>query len=170
VIRTYRCGCGTEFDYWHDRSDEPPPGCPGCDGPTSYVPGRISIKTNRSRALDAAQQVAEQRFGLTNMRDNLREGDVAAPPLTPPQREMAEVAQLMGEQANADKPLTPNQAKMVEGFWGGGAPSGAPYRLPGKGTLLQQARAATAAAKAEDKNPISLLQRAVKSGGSRRPR
>lgn len=171
VIRTYRCtSCTSEFDYWHDSPDEEAPGCFQCDGPTSYVPGRIAIKTHRSRAIDAAQTIAEQRYGLTDMKDNLREGEIAAPQMTADQRKMAEASEIMSRAADSDQALTPAQHKMVEGFWGGGGPQGAPYKLPGRGALLAQARGATAQANAGGHNPIRMLQTGVKSGAIKRGR
>ena len=47
----------------------------------------FSVKTNRSRALDLTQNIIEGDYGLSNLNDNLREGDVAAKGLPPAQGE-----------------------------------------------------------------------------------
>jgi hypothetical protein len=96
VTRTYRCpSCEQRFRVFGMAADDGAPPCPKCNWQESeWVPEAIAITGSRSKAIDITQQIAEKQFGLTNMADNLREGDVAVP-------------------------LNPTQSKMAENFWGG---------------------------------------------------
>jgi hypothetical protein len=47
----------------------------------------FSVKTNRSRALDLTQNIIEGDYGLSDLNDNLREGDIAAKVPVPPREE-----------------------------------------------------------------------------------
>ena len=86
IVRRYECGdCGCKFDKLHFDRAEPPPECPGCQALASkqtQVPAGFSIKGNTSKAVDIAQDILEKDYGLTNFKDNMREGDIAA--ITPP--------------------------------------------------------------------------------------
>lgn len=82
IRRTYECtGCDLEWTVTHDSSDDPYPPCPVCTIKASWVPKPLRIKTNKSRAMDVAQRESE-RMGLSNMKDNTREGESVymAPP------------------------------------------------------------------------------------------
>lgn len=93
----YECGdCGARFEHLKMSRDEPDPECPGCAALARKMPPLVSIGTNKGRAVDIAQAEVES-MGFTNMKDNLREGDVAAPNLSPPMQ------------------------AAVKNFWGGGA-------------------------------------------------
>lgn len=82
IIRTYRCDdCGDTFEVTCESADGDPP-CPFCERVLHWQPERFAIGTNRGRALDLTQDIVEQDYKLTNLKDNLREGDVAA--MTPP--------------------------------------------------------------------------------------
>src|SRR6266568_3768819 len=80
IIRSYLCNdCGDKFEITFDNGDEPDPVCPYCrDMVLQWQPGMFSIKTGKSRAMDATQDILERDYGLTDFNDNLREGDVAA--------------------------------------------------------------------------------------------
>lgn len=86
IVRTYECGdCGTKFDKLHFDRNEPAPECPGCQALSSkqtQVPAGFSIGGNASKAGDICQDIVERDYGMSNMKDRLREGDVAA--ITPP--------------------------------------------------------------------------------------
>ena len=43
----------------------------------------------QSKAVDATYKIVEQDFGFTNMKDNMREGDIAAPSLPPALQKVA---------------------------------------------------------------------------------
>ena len=84
VMFDYECGdCGSRFEHLKMSRDEPDPECPGCKAISQKLPPSVSIGTNKGRAVDIAQAEVEAQ-GFTNMRDNLREGDIAAPRLAAP--------------------------------------------------------------------------------------
>lgn len=117
IIRTYRCeDCGDTFDVTCESNDGDPD-CPFCSKVLAWQPERFSIGTNKSRALDVTQQIIEQDYGLSDLNDNLREGDIAAKgpaPLTTSQVEAENRAM-----AEAAQQLDPK----VKQFWGGGGPA-----------------------------------------------
>ena len=85
IIRKYQCGdCGAEFEHFHANREEPAPECPGCKAlesrkvPTSFTIGG----GNAAKAGDIAQDILEKDFGMSNIRDRQREGDIAT--ITPP--------------------------------------------------------------------------------------
>lgn len=84
--RRYQCEeCKWVFEARHASTDEPPPPCPICPPPAadatasvpSYVAPMPGINTTKSKAIDLAQQIAEEDYGLTDIRDNQRVGDIA---------------------------------------------------------------------------------------------
>jgi DNA-directed RNA polymerase subunit RPC12/RpoP len=115
IFRTYGCAeCGAEFEiYHHDRDEAPPSGCPNCSvkpaAPYLALPrGGKSIGSNISKAVDqtyagleAQGQRAFEMSGnphakVTNLKDNLREGDVAAMVPQPSKEYREAVAHLGG--------------------------------------------------------------------------
>jgi hypothetical protein len=100
LVRTYECpDCGARFDKLHFSRDEPPPDCPGCVAKAAvpppaaadasapkqrprHVPGGFSIGGNASKAGDIAQDILEKDYGMTDIRDRQREGDISF--VTPP--------------------------------------------------------------------------------------
>jgi hypothetical protein len=98
VVRTYVCGdeeCGKQFEMFQDRDEGPPKFCPECgaevDPEAAPIPSRIAIggsaiarstdSTYRQLEESSAARAAEldaPSLKITNLKDNLREGDVAA--------------------------------------------------------------------------------------------
>jgi hypothetical protein len=142
VTRTYRCkDCEHEFKHFHMDRDEAPPGCPNCAvGGLVKIPGLFSIGTNKGRAIDYAQKMAEEDYGLTNMRDNMRPGDVAAMGPAPEQtaereareQQVHEIARAVAAEAPAGQmdihPVMDSILKEKGGFFGG---QQLPARAPG---------------------------------------
>ena len=86
IVRTYLCDeCGERFDKLHFDRAEPPPECPICLALRArQVPsGFVIAKSEVSKAVDITQDIMEKDLGFTNFKDNLREGDTAAPNLPP---------------------------------------------------------------------------------------
>lgn len=165
--RTYGCDdCGAEFECFHASSDEPPPDCPQCSTVLEWRPGMFAIRTNKSRAMDVTQNILETEFGMSNIRDNQREGDVAAivPEKTATQRD-AEMRTLSEVAQAAGTPMNEHQQQMATQFWGGGAVTNA---IPAA-NMLAGAKASTAAADAEGVNPMKLLHDAGKKGQLKTP-
>jgi hypothetical protein len=141
VVRVIRCmDCGRKYRRTQDSSEDPAP-CPQCGVPEPALPARISapaIVGNKSRAVDAAWEIAQTDFGLTNMRDGAHEGETAfIPPVQPP----------------AD----PRTIRSPQMLWGGAAPAGA--AMPGVADTLAEARGAARLATAENRSPMQLLHR-----------
>lgn len=105
IVKTYKCEDCTErlgkpftFDKMHFDRNEPLPECPGCEmaAATVQVPAGFAIGgSNVSKAVDETYHEM-QRMGFTDMKDKLREGDIAVPG------------------------LKPEVQKAVDGYWGGG--------------------------------------------------
>lgn len=163
VIRTYKCNdCSKLFEVVLESGNDGDPPCPFCDQVLAWQPGMFSIKTNKSRALDLTQQIVEEDYGLTDMRDNLREGDVAAktPVKTAVDREQDDALQ------RDLRELAANPERMhpaARTFFGG--PPGALGVPAGGGqisvqSVIQNAKGAVPA----DRNPMALLSQAGKQG------
>jgi hypothetical protein len=160
VIRTYNCNdCNQLFEVVLESGNDGDPPCPYCDKVLDWKPGMFAIKTNKSRALDITQQIVEEDYGLTNLKDNLREGDVAAmtPPKTAVDREQDDALQrdLRDLAANPDR-LSP----AARNFFGGGA--GGPFQGQNLSvqSVIQNAKGSVPA----DRNPMALLAEAGKKG------
>lgn len=98
IVRTYECpecterlGAPFRFDKFHMSRDEPPPECPGCQAlAAKQVPAVFHMNERQSRkgygtvskAAEITQDIMEKDLGMTNFRDNMREGDQAV--ITPP--------------------------------------------------------------------------------------
>lgn len=164
IIRTYECpNCNQQFEVTCESSDGDPD-CPFCSRVLEWRPGMFAITGNKSRAIDITQNILETEFGMTNINDRQREGDVAAIAAPPPGgaerdaqiRQLSEAAQAYGQPA-----LTPNQAEMAKAFWAGGQ---TPMQSIPAADMLNNAKLATAAANAEGVNPMALLHKAGKEG------
>lgn len=144
-IRTFRClSCGRKWQRTQERT-EPYPDCPSCGTAQIQLPERIaapSIVTTKGRAIDVAYDIVSSDYGLTNLKDNAREGEssVVLPPTPPP-----------------PDPRTITSPQMI---WGGAAPAGNRVHLPSGADALALGRGAAALAKAEGKNPMQLLHSA----------
>jgi len=142
VVRVIRClDCGKKYRRVQDSSEDPAP-CPQCGVPEPALPARIAapaIIGSKSRAVDEAWKVAQEDFGLTNMRDGAKEGETAfiPPPAAPP-----------------PDPRTIRSPQMI---WGGAAPASA--AMPGVADTLKNAKGAAVLANAEGRNPMQLLHR-----------
>lgn len=92
IVRTYVCDdCGTKFDKFHASRDEPPPECPGCQALASkQVPAVFHMNErtprrgygNASKAGNIAQDILEKDYGMSDIKDRQREGDLSI--VTPP--------------------------------------------------------------------------------------
>lgn len=170
VTRTYLCDdCGYRFTQFHMNRDEPAPDCPACYAATHSVPGGFNITTHKSKAVDMAQKIAEEDFGLTNMRDNSREGDVAA--MGPSQVQSAEAEDLTRQMMAAQPQINEQQAEMVNAFWknsmgGSTMPGVSPGLSPEqqRDQLLAVGAAASSQAAGIGADPVGLLHEAGKRG------
>jgi len=187
IRRTYACdACTLEWTVTHDSSDEPYPPCPVCTVKAEWVPKPLRIKTNKSRAVDIAQKTAEQ-MGLTNMKDNTRDGEsVAMGPPTPSQANsdavMHQTVDAMRQLANRSAgTVSPQMAEFLgatgQSLTDPTAPLQAPTQLVGappantgnvvpltQSPAYQAAKVATAQGKAltGGESPTGMLHKAMK--------
>lgn len=94
-FRTFCCEDGHQFELMMKAEEVPPEQCPVCDAMTdpNPVPGGFNIGTQAGKAGDLAYRqmektsagraelAGEPSLKITNMKDNLREGEVAAMPV-----------------------------------------------------------------------------------------
>lgn len=104
IVRTYECDNGGEGESHQFemmiKSDEHPKFCPTCGNPfdnlddIKVIPGTKNVgKSNINKAVDLTYRALEEssaaraelagnpNFKITDMKDNLRQGDVAAMPI-----------------------------------------------------------------------------------------
>lgn len=159
IVRTYKCNdCGDLFEIVLESGSDDDPPCPYCAKTLDWRPGMFAIKTNKSRALDLTQEIVENDYGLSNLKDNLREGDVAAmtPVKTTADREADEALQ------RDLRDLATNSERMhpaARTFFGGaqGGPFGQNLNVQ---SVIQNAKGSVPA----DRNPMALLAEAGKRG------
>lgn len=156
VTRIYACDeCAYEWRFFHMRSDEPYPDCPQCAADRARsLPTMFAITGTKAKAVDMAQRIAEEDYGLTDMNDNLREGDIAAK--APPPVQAAEAEALTRAMKDMAPEITDAQAEAVKNFWQPGS-SVAPQ-------AMQQTVAApgAAAARALGADPVEMVHKSAK--------
>lgn len=164
VTRRYLCDCGHEWTKLHfDRAD-PVPECPSCEvrgeaSAPAEIPGTFAITGDRSRAIDFAQKMAEEDYGLTDMNDNMREGDVAAKGPRPAQTAEVEAAVMQLKEAVPE--LSGEQAEMTKNFWMKGPQQGSPEMA----ALASTAMANAGPTRESGSDPLALLHQGQKAAG-----
>lgn len=150
VTRTYKCSteaCGHEFKHFHYRGDEPYPKCPQCGDDPNWVPTSFATTTVKAKAMDYAANMMGD-YGLTDMADSGRAGDVAAKGPAPIQS--AERDQIMQSMAEVEQAARNG----VSWGWHGGGGSGTAAGPNGP----------AAVARADGVDPLALLHDAGKQG------
>lgn len=143
-IRVFRCpDCNHKWKA-ESKLGFPEPDCPQCGFHPDPLPDRVcapAIVGTRSKAVDQAWSIAQEDFGLTNMRDNTKEGEtsIIMPPAPP---------------ANTIAPN--NRVQQSGGFMWGGIPDAPKGKAPSQAT----AKGAAALANAEGRNAMKLLHEA----------
>lgn len=185
--RRYKCGdCGHVFDCRHASADEPPPPCPACPVTAAasgqlpaYVAPMPGINGSKSKAIDLAQQMAEEDYGLTDINDNQRTGDMA---FKGPEtlstadrekqlREMVEYESQTANSVNAPLPTGPtapdgtrnvlvDPALQKENYWQGNA-GGTAEQTVGSSQIAAEASRVAAA---QGVDPVGILERGRKEG------
>lgn len=164
IVRTYECtDCNTIFEVSHDSGNDPIPDCPICSRVLEWKPQGFAITTNKSKAIDYTQKVVEEDFGLTNMRDNTREGDVA---FIAPRKTAAELDAIGQRESEAGREvvkrmteISPEHKKQVDNFFGGQAVTVGQNRIP-----AQQMIAMGKSGPGADVDPMAMFHRGVKEG------
>jgi DNA-directed RNA polymerase subunit RPC12/RpoP len=166
VIRTYEClDCKEQFEVMHASGNEPDANCPYCVIPMEWRPKGFAIKTNASRAMDETQRILEQDYGVTNINDRQREGDIAAvsEPESQDARDLKErtAAEIRAAAAASATPSDPRLNAAVKSFFGGGSkaavtPDMVKAALSGANT--------GPGAYTKENNPLTMLHKGVTSG------
>lgn len=162
VTRTYECDdCSWRWTQWHASSSDPYPECPKCAaGAAQWIPGKFAITGVKSKAVDMAQRIMEEDYGLTDARDNLREGDTVVKAPAPVQTAEAETltrAMLEAARETGAADLSPDQAEAVKQFWQ--HPGMTPAPLQQK---VAEAQMQAPAARSMGNDPIGNLHTAAK--------
>jgi hypothetical protein len=162
VTRRYECDeCAYQWTFLHLNRDEPYPDCPQCaESAARSMPTLFAITTNKAKAIDMAQKIAEEDYGMTDMNDNLREGDIAvkAPPLV----QTAEAEALTQAVKGMNPELTESQAQAVKGFWQPGSSTAS--------SMANVAAPAAAAARQLGADPVEMLHKSEKAAAKQNPR
>lgn len=98
---TCQCSrCGFRWKRRTKNPDSPDPACPNLACGEMPVPIGMDLTSNRApatigasvgvRAIDETANIVMQDYGMTNMRDDVREGESATPKLPPAQQTMAD--------------------------------------------------------------------------------
>ena len=96
-VFSFRCRhCAAKLRLRNYLPGDEIPACPQCgEEPIEMVnkldlagPPPAHIGSPKARAEEETYKAMETQYGITDMRDNLREGDIAAPKLTPMQERM----------------------------------------------------------------------------------
>ena len=172
IIRTYKCDdCELEFEV-NCESNDPDPDCPTCSKILDWVPGMFAINGNKSKALDVTQKIIEEDFGMSNLKDNTREGEAAfiePTPVTTVERETVE-RNIREYAAQAVAVPAPISRSDVDGgpasasFNWGTQPQGNPAPQ-----VSMQHVIATAKQGPQGPNPMTMLHQGIKSGALRTP-
>ena len=123
IIRTYRCDdCEHTFEVTCESNDGDPD-CPTCSKVLEWTPVSFAITGVKAKAVDYTQKILEQDYGLSNFRDNNREGDVAAmgpaPETTAEREKVVRAVKEYAESATMAPELKQQGAPAPANFWGG---------------------------------------------------
>lgn len=173
IYRTYQCSeCEALFEVAHDSGDEPYPDCPVCSKVLEWRPQRFAIGgSNTSKGVDLAQQVMERDFGLTNYKDNNKEGDVG---YIAPRKTVAENDAIMQRESEAGREVVkrmseitevkPELKPQVDSFFGGQTATIGQNRVP-----IQQLIQAGKTGPGAGVDPMKALHEMGKQGKLPRP-
>ena len=160
IYRSYEClDCATVYECAHASGDEPIPDCPTCSKVLQWTPKSFAITGVKSKAIDLAQDVLEKDYGLSNFKDNNREGDVGIVRHIETRQE----TELVEREMRAMVEQTTNP-EVKQAFWGANA--GTPTSM---GSMTGQSLIAMAKQGPAATDPMALLHKGVKSGAVPRP-
>ena len=165
IVRTYEClDCKSVYEVTHDSGDDPFPDCPNCSKVLEWRPQRFATTTNKAKAVDFTQSVLENDFGLTDYKDNMREGDVGY--IDPTRKTTAEKDVAMQRESEAGrevverlKQIDPQLRPQVDGFFGGQTAAIGQNRVP-----VQQLIQAGKTGPGAGVDPMAALHKMGKEG------
>lgn len=158
IRRTYQCvNCEQVFAV-ECNADDGDPFCPNpdCDKVLEWRPQGFAIGGSmEGKAVAYTQRVLEDDYGLSNFRDNAREGDTSIIQRQETRVEAEKVERELREQTAAIQ----NDPQKTAQFWG--ANSGNPTSL---NSMTGQSMIAMAKVGPQSVDPIAMLHSGVKSG------
>jgi DNA-directed RNA polymerase subunit RPC12/RpoP len=158
IYGTYACDdCNVEFKGWRE-SEGPYPDCPHCGTKGGWAPQAPNIIGVKAKAIDIAQKVAEETFGLTDMNDNNRPGDIVVKSPSPIQTAESEaITREYMAMTNAPPEIAPHLQGYVKSFFGAAEAGNMPSANPM--AQIQGAAPAAAEARSQGVDPIGLLHK-----------
>lgn len=158
IRRTYQCAeCEKVFTF-ECNADDGDPVCPNpdCDKVLEWRPVSFAIGgSNEGKAVNYAQKIMEQDYGLTNFKDNTREGDNS---IIMRQETKAETELVEREVREQMRAIEADPAKSQQ-FWGGNAGNPAPLT-----SMTGQSMIAMAKVGPQAVDPMAMLHSGVKKG------
>ena len=163
IRRTYECvDCETRFEV-ECNSDDPDPACPNpdCNRILDWRPGGFAIGgSDTAKAANLTQKILEEDYGLSNFKDNAKEGEtgIVRRQETKVETELVtrELVQ-MTEQAKSNPEL-------ARSFWGGNAGPPTTMQSMTGSSLIQMAKVGP-----QGHDPMAMLHSGVKGGKVPRP-
>lgn len=122
VRREWYCDdCGHQWNTVHDAGadEDYVPVCLECEAMAGQVRRPVGIKTNASRAVDFAHNMAEQDYGLTDMNDNTRAGESVVKGPAPIQTAEAQAMARELVAAGAPERMAPELEAQAKSFFSG---------------------------------------------------
>jgi hypothetical protein len=156
IYRTYGCDdCGCTFEVAHESSDEKYPDCPTCSKVLEWRPQSFNITGVKAKAIDYAQDVLEKDYGLSDFKDNNREGDVGIVR----RKETRQETDLVEREVRNMVEQVSNNPEKVAQFWGQNA--GQPTTM---GSMTGQSMIGMAKVGPQGPDPMAMLHTGVKTG------
>ena len=165
IRRTYECNdCQAMFEV-DCNSNDPDPECPACNMVLEWRPKGFAIGGSiEGKAVKYAQDVMENDYGLTNFKDNNRQGDVGF--IDPTRKTAAKLDEIGQRESEAGreviermKAIDPALKPQVDGFFGGQTASIGQNRVP-----VTQLIAAGKMGPAAGVDPMAALHKMGKEG------
>ena len=156
VWRTFECmDCDTMFEVEQGMDDDVPD-CPNCSKVLEWRPQKFNIGGSiEGKAVNHAQKIMEEDYGLSNFKDNVRPGETG---VIMPSTNTAEQEQVTRETKQYVEQVAANPDKMQQ-FWGQN--QGAPTQMGG---VTGQGMIAAAKIGPQGHDPMKLLHDGVRQG------
>lgn len=163
IRRTYACiDCEQQFTV-ECNSDDPDPVCPNpdCNKVLDWRPQSFAIGgSNVGKAAKITQQIMEEDYGLSNFKDNAREGENAIVPHHETRAETELVNQTMSEMQRQ----TAGDPAKAQAFWGGNVGPPTTMQSMTGASLIGMAKVGP-----QGPDPMAMLHSGVKQGKIAKP-
>ena len=163
IRRTYACeDCEQVFTVECGPND-PDPSCPNpdCNKVLEWRPQSFAIGgSNVGKAAALTQKIMEEDYGLSNFRDNVKEGETAIVP----HHETKAETELVNQTFSEMQQQTAGDPAKVQAFWGGNAGTPTSMQSMTGNSLIQMAKVGP-----QGHDPMAMLHAGVKGGRVPRP-